>query len=680
MNPSPTIPQTAEEALRCAERLRREIEHHNYRYYVLDDPEISDMEYDRLLRRLETIEEAFPSLRDPLSPTQRVGHVPLDKFKPARHSVAMLSLANAESAEEVSGFDARVRRFLSREDPITYTAEPKMDGLAVEILYEDGVFTRGATRGDGRVGEDVTQNLRAVRSLPLRLRSDPKPPPPRLAVRAEVYMAIADFEALNRARLEKGESAFANPRNAAAGSVRQLDPRITAGRPLDLYCYGVGEAVGLRFETQWEILQCLRAWGLRVNPLIERCRGIEATIIYFDHMSKRRDSLPYEIDGVVIKVDDLRLQEELGSIARSPRWAVAFKFHPRQATTRIVRIDVSVGRTGALTPVAILDPVRIGGTLVSRATLHNQDEIDRKDVREGDTVLVQRAGDVIPEVVKVIESKRAGHKMKFSFPQRCPECEGVVERAEGEAVAYCVNAQCRAQVKERIRHYASKRAMDIEGLGEKIVDMLVDQGLVRNVADLYALKAAQLSELERLGEKSARNLVSAIEQSKARSLRRFIHALGIRHVGEQIAEILAQEFGSVERLAEAGEEELTAVHGIGPEIAGSVTNFFREKGNQELLHRLFKQHVAPQAPAQRKPRAKGSLAGKVFVFTGGLEALSREEAFKVVIALGGRPASSLSKKTDYVVVGSDPGSKAAKAEKLGIQVLDEAKFLKLVRR
>jgi DNA ligase (NAD+) len=675
------IPQTQAEARRHAERLRHEIERHNYRYYVLDDPEISDAEYDRLLRALETIERAYPSLHDPLSPTQRVGHAPLDKFRPARHSTPMLSLANAESADEVREFDTRVRRLLSHEDPIDYTAEPKMDGLAVELVYENGIFTRGATRGDGIVGEDISQNIRTVRSLPLRLRSNPKNPPPRrLAVRAEVYMGTDDFETLNRARLDKGETAFANPRNASAGSVRQLDPRITASRPLDLFCYGVGEVVGHRFESQWEVLQALRAWGLRVNALIERCQGIDAAVAYYNRMGARRDSLPYEIDGVVIKVDDLRRQEELGAIARSPRWAVAFKFPPRQATTRIERIEVSVGRTGALTPVAILHPVRIGGTMVSRATLHNQDEIERKDIREGDTVLVQRAGDVIPEVVKMIETKRTGRERKFSLPERCPVCHGVVERTEGEAAAYCVNAQCPAQVKERIRHYASKRAMDIDGLGEKIIDTLVEQGLIANVADLYTLEADKLAKLERLGAKSARNLVNAIEQSKERSLERFVHALGIRHVGEQIARILALEFESAARLSEVGEEELVAVHGIGPEIATSVTNFFREKGNQALIRGLLQHGVTPQVPTRKKARVAGPLTGKTFVFTGGLESMSREKASQAVEALGGRAASSVTKKTDYVVVGAEPGAKAAKAEKLGIQVLDEARFLKLIGR
>jgi len=664
-----------------ANRLREQLEHQNHRYYVLDDPEISDAEYDGLLRELEAIEEAFPSLRDPLSPTQRVGHAPVDHFPPARHATPMLSLANAASAEEVREFDARVRRLLSRGDPIAYTAEPKMDGLAVELIYERGAIRRGATRGDGVTGEDVTQNLRTLRSIPLRLRSSGKSPPPaRLAVRGEVYMAIADFEALNAARLAKGEPAFANPRNAAAGSIRQLDPRITAARPLDIYFYGVGETSGLRFRTHWEILRTLPTWGLRVNPLIARCEGVEEAIRYFDGLAGRRDTLPYEIDGVVIKVDDLRRQEELGTITRSPRWAIAYKFPPRQATTRIRGIEVSVGRTGTLTPVAILDPVSIGGTTVSRATLHNQDEIDRKDVRVGDTVLVQRAGDVIPEVVKIIESKRSGKERRFRIPDRCPVCDGVVERSEGEAASYCVNAQCPAQVRERILHFASKRAMDIDGLGDKIVNTLVESRLVSNAADLYTLDAKTLAGLERLGEKSAANLVAAIQGSKHPPLGRFIHALGIRHVGEQIADILASAFGSIEALGGASVEALTAFNGIGPEIAGSVAAFFSEARNRGLIRRLERLGLEPRPPAGRRTAAGGPLEGKTFVFTGALSAMTREEAGEAVERLGGHVNSSVSRKTDYVVVGEEPGSKAARAGKLGVVMLDEGEFRKLIDR
>ncbi len=680
MKKNPDPPRDIAGARARAKRLREQIEQHNHRYYVLDDPEISDAEYDALLRELEAIEESFPSLRDPLSPTQRVGHAPVDHFSPARHATPMLSLANAASAEEVREFDARVRRLLSRDDPIAHTAEPKMDGLAVELIYERGELRRGATRGDGVTGEDVTQNLRTVRSVPLRLRSPAKSPPPaRLAVRGEVYMAIADFEALNAARLAKGEPAFANPRNAAAGSIRQLDPRLASARPLDIYFYGVGDTAGHRFRSQWEILRTLPTWGLRVNPLIARCEGVEEAIRYFDGLASKRDTLPYEIDGVVIKVDDLRMQEELGAIARSPRWAVAYKFPPRQATTRIWGIEVSVGRTGALTPVAILDPVSIGGTTVSRATLHNQDEIDRKDVRVGDTVLVQRAGDVIPEVVKVIESKRTGKERKFRIPDRCPVCDGVVERSEGEAASYCVNAQCPAQVRERILHFASKRAMDIDGLGDKIVNMLVEKRLVSNAADLYTLGTGTLAGLERLGDKSAANLVAAIQGSRHPPLGRFIHALGIRHVGEQTADILARAFGSIEALERASREALEAIHGIGPEIAGSVAAFFSEARNRALIRRLEKLGVDPRPPAGRRAAAGGPLEGKTFVFTGALASMTREAAGEAVERLGGRVSASVSRKTDYVVMGEDPGSKAARAEKLGVAMLDEGAFRKLVK-
>ncbi|MFQ5458782.1 MAG: NAD-dependent DNA ligase LigA, partial [Myxococcota bacterium] len=656
---------------------------HNYRYYVLDDPEVSDAEYDRLLRALEALEEAFPRLLDPASPTQRVGHAPLEKFTEARHSAPMLSLANAESAEEAREFDARVRRFLDREAPLRYTAEPKMDGLAVELVYEDGVLVRGATRGDGRIGEDVTQNLRTVRSLPLRLRRSKgvPAPPPRMAVRGEAYMATADFETLNRERLRAGEPPFANPRNATAGSIRQLDPRITARRPIHIFSYSLRVETGHRFKTQWEILETLPGWGLRVNPLRERCEGIEAAIAYFERLAAERDALPYEIDGVVIKVDDLRLQAALGAIARSYRWAVAYKFAPRQATSRIEDIEVSVGRTGALTPVANLAPVNIGGTTVRRATLHNQDEVERKDIRIGDVVLVQRAGDVIPEVVKVIGSRRTGKERRFRFPARCPDCGGVVERAEGEAAAYCVNAQCPAQMKERIRHYAARRAMDIEGLGEKIVSLLAEQGRIASVADLYRLRADELAPLERMGEKSAANLVAAIARSKARPLARLLFGLGIRHVGEQTARLLAEAFGSVARLGEASEDALTAVEGVGPETAASVINFFREKGNRALLRKLEEEGVVPPArPPARRAAAGGRLAGKSFVFTGALASMSRDEAADAVRALGGKVSGSVSKKTGYVVLGADPGSKAEKAGKLGVEMLEEKAFLKLIGR
>ena len=681
MEKYPDLPRNEAKARVRAKRLREEIERHNYRYYVLDDPEISDAEYDALLRELQSIEESHPSLKDALSPTQRVGHAPLDRFAPARHSTPMLSLANADSPEQVREFDGRVRRLLSRDTSPAYTAEPKMDGLAVELIYERGIFRRGATRGDGVTGEDVTQNLRTVRSIPLRLRTAAHPPPPdRLAVRGEVYMAIKDFEALNAARLAKGEPAFANPRNAAAGSVRQLDPRTSASRPLDVFFYGVGEMADHGFRTQWETLNTLQTWGLRVNPLAARCKDVEDAIRIFERLAGERDRLPYEIDGVVIKVDDLRMQEELGTIARSPRWAIACKFPPRQATTRILGIEVSVGRTGALTPVAILDPVSIGGTKVSRATLHNQDEIDRKHIRLGDTVLVQRAGDVIPEVVKVIEGRRTGKERKFRLPDRCPVCQGFVERGEGEAASYCVNAMCPAQVRERILHFASKRAMDIDGLGEKIVNLLVENELVSNAADLYELEAGRLAAIERLGEKSAANLIAAIRGSRRPSLGRFIHALGIRHVGEQTADILAREIGSIDALARTSTETLTGIHGIGPEIAGSVTAFFREARNLELIRRLEKMGVAPRAPARRKPREGGELEGKSFVFTGALSSMTREQAGEAVERLGGRVGGVVSKKTDYVVVGEDPGSKAARARTLGVPLIEEEAFLKLIGR
>ena len=658
-------------------RLRDLIHYHDYRYYVLDDPEISDAEYDRLFRELEQLEEQYPQLLTPDSPTQRVGGKPQDRFETVEHRQPMLSLENAFSEEEARGFEARLQRFLRREEDFDYVVEPKMDGVAVNLVYDHGHLTIGATRGDGVRGENVTQNLKTVKSIPLRLQADRVPAPAFLEVRGEVYIELEEFKKLNADREARGEPAFANPRNAAAGSLRQLDPAVTAGRPLKIYCYGVGETAGQQFANHWEALQTLKAWGLRVNPHIERHRGIAAAIAYHHRMEQQRHGLAYEIDGVVIKVNSLDLQSRLGMKTRSPRWALAYKFTATQATTRVLQIIVQVGRTGAVTPTAIMEPVEVGGVTVSRATLHNEDEVARKDVREGDWVLIQRAGDVIPEVVKVITGRRTGEEKPFRMPSTCPVCGTPLVRPPGEAVTRCPNPDCSAQLKRSIRHFAGKGAMDIDGLGEKIVEQLVETGLVQDVADLYRLQVDDLVPLERFAEKSAQNIVSAIQGSKAPSLGRFIYALGIRFVGEATANVLAQHFQTLEALQEATMEELLQVEGVGPQVAGSIREFCQNPKNRDLLQKLLASGLHLQSPEE--PQAT-PLAGQTFVFTGGLQHFSREEAKSLVTALGGKVGSSVSAKTDYVVVGLEPGSKYAKARELGLKILDESGFEDLVRR
>ncbi len=664
----------SESVKKRVEKLREEIEYHNYRYYVLDQPEISDAEYDRIMRELQELEEQHPEVRSPNSPTQRVGASPLESFEIVRHSVPMLSLANAFSESEARDFDKRVKKFLGSSDEIDYVAEPKLDGLAVELVYEGGQLVVGSTRGDGINGEDITQNLRTIRTVPLRLISKEVPVPDRLEVRGEVIMEIKRFGALNEKREEAGEPPFANPRNAAAGSVRQLDPKITEARPLEIYCYAVGQVRGRTFQSQWELLHTLPKWGLRTNPEIRQCRGIDEVLDYYHAMAEKREKLPYEIDGVVLKVDRFDLQTRLGEISRSPRWALAFKFQPKQETTRIIDIKPQVGRTGALTPVAIMEPVRVGGVEVSRATLHNQDEIDKKDIRIGDTVIIQRAGDVIPEVVQVIESKRTGKEKKFEMPSKCPACGAQVVKEE--AIHRCIGLDCPAQLKGRIKHFASKRAMDIDGLGVKLIDQLVDRGLVKDIADIYYLKREELIALERMAEKSAKNIIDAIEKSKEKLLSKFLFALGIRHVGETTAEDLARHFPRLDEFFRLSEEELMEVEGIGPEVAASVHQFFGDRKNRESIERLRKAGVKLIEPQAKE---KGKLAGKVFVFTGTLKSYGRDEARDLVESLGAATASSVSKKVDFVVVGEDPGSKFDKAKELGIKTLTEEEFRKMIR-
>jgi len=660
-------------------RLTAELNEHNYRYYILNEPVISDAEYDRLLRRLEELESQYPHLRRPDSPTQRVGSPPLESFNTLRHRTPMLSLANAMNAGELREFHLRVLKELG-VDKVTYVLEPKLDGLGVELIYENGIFTAGATRGDGFVGEDITVNLKTIRTLPLRLRERRYARPSILEIRGEVFMYREDFERLNAQRLEAGETPFANPRNAAAGSLRQLDSRITAGRPLQLNVYAHGVLEGVEFTTHFEFLQALKEWGFPVNENIERTDDFDHVLEYYERMEHLRDRLPYEIDGIVVKVDRFDYRERLGARSRSPRWAVAGKFKARQEVTVIEDIEASVGRTGAITPVAHLRPVELGGVTVSRATLHNQDEIDRKDIRIGDTVWVQRAGDVIPEVVKVVLEKRSPDAKPYHLPDRCPVCGGKVERLPGEARHYCLNASCPAQVQGRIEHFAAKSCMDIDGLGPKLVKQLVDKGLVHSIADLYQLTESDLAALERMGPKSARNILDALEQAKHRPLWRFIHALGIRNVGEHLAQVLAKHFGSLEKLASATREELEQIPEVGPIVAEAVVRFFQEPHNRELLKKLAAAGVKPEAETTADQSEKGPLTGEVFVFTGKLEQFTRPQARELVERLGAQTADSVSKRVTRVIAGPGAGSKLAKAQKLGITVMDEGEFLELLKR
>ncbi|MEK7230250.1 MAG: NAD-dependent DNA ligase LigA, partial [Candidatus Binatota bacterium] len=555
-------------------RLRQEIAKHNLHYYVLDDPLVSDAEYDHLFRRLLDLEKQHPELASPDSPTQRVGAPPLEKFATVRHTLPMLSLNNANNQEEMEEFEERIRRFLKSSQPIEYVVEPKIDGVAVELVYDQERFVVGSTRGDGINGEDITLNLKTIRSIPLTLHRESKRFPQRLEVRAEVFLSRTAFQRLNREREEEGQPVFANPRNAAAGSLKQLDSTITAKRPLDISCHGMGEGTGASFTTHEQFLHALKEWGLKPVSHIRICHSLKEIFAYHQEMERRRDQLPYEIDGLVIKVNSLELQRRLGEIARSPRWAVAYKFKPRQATTRIIDIQAQVGRTGTLTPVASLEPVPVGGVTVKSASLHNMDEVERKDIRVGDTVVVERAGDVIPYVVQVVEEKRSGREKKFAMPERCPVCGSAVYREEGEVAYRCVGLSCPAKLKESLKFFGSRGAMDIEGLGEKLIDQLVDRGLVKDLADLYSLKKEKLAGLERMAEKSAQNLLDALGRSKEASLARFLNALGIRHVGEATAKLLADHFGDLSNIIGASEEKLTEVREIGPEVARSIARFF----------------------------------------------------------------------------------------------------------
>ncbi|MFP4610318.1 MAG: NAD-dependent DNA ligase LigA [Thiohalophilus sp.] len=657
--------------------LREQIDYHNYRYYVLDDPEIPDAEYDRLMRELEELEAEHPDLVTPDSPTQRVGATPLSAFEEVRHELPMLSLGNAFDEEEVIAFDRRARDKLG-VDSIEYAVEPKLDGLAISLLYENGKLVRGATRGDGTTGENVTQNVRTIDTIPLKLRGSDYPA--RLEVRGEVIIARQDFEQLNKTREAAGEKTFANPRNAAAGSLRQLDARLTAKRPLSFYCYGAGLVEGSELPDRHSaILEQLREWGMRTNPETRVVEGIQGCLDYYRLMQEKRDRLDYEIDGLVYKVNRRDQQEPLGFVSRAPRWAIAHKFPAQEEMTRLIGIDVQVGRTGALTPVARLEPVHVGGVTVSNATLHNQDEIDRLDVRVGDTVIIRRAGDVIPQVVSVVKSRREGKLKKYHLPKTCPVCGSQTVRHEGEAVTYCTGGlYCAAQRKQALKHFASRRALDIDGLGDKLVDQLVDEDYVHDPADLFTLTKEQLIQLERMADKSAQNLIDALEKSRNTTLERFIYALGIHDVGEATARALANHFGSLNVLMQADKAALMAVPDIGPIVAESILTFFKQQHNQEVIDKLIQAGVTWE-DIEVKPAEELPLNGKTFVLTGTLEEMSRDEAKAALQALGAKVTGSVSKKTDYVVVGADPGSKADKAESLGVEILDEVAFMDLIK-
>jgi DNA ligase (NAD+) len=668
------------EAKRRAEELRREIEHHNYLYYVESNPEVSDAEYDALMEELKHIESIYPELITTDSPTQRISGSVARGFKHVEHRVPMMSIDNVSTESEALEFDNRIKRLLGLTEEIEYTAEPKFDGVSVSITYESEMFVQCATRGDGKIGEDVSANIRTIKAIPLRLNIQ-NSVPKRIEVRGEVIIPIEAFKRLNKELAEAGEPIFANPRNAASGSLRQLDPSITVKRQLDFYSWGVGEIVGYKFDTEWQIIQTLRDWGFNVEKRIMRCRDINEAISYYREMESSRENLPYEADGIVIKVNRLDYQTELGATAKHPRWSIAYKFKPRQATTKIRDIVVQVGRIGLITPVANLEPVKIGGVTVSRATLHTEDIIREKDIRVGDTVVVERAGDVIPEIVKPIVEKRTGDEKPFRMPKACPSCGTQVEKAYNElsrtegGYYYCPNTSCPAQLKGRIKHLASRKAFNIDGLGEKIVHQFMKERLIMDLADVFYLKKRDFIELERFAEKSASNLEEGIEKRKRISFDRFLYALSIRHVGERLSQILAGNFPNLETLMEAGEERLMEIPTVGPEVAKSIVSFFREERNRKVIEKMIKAGVKVEYKQIKK---SDSLKGKAFVFTGTLESFTREEAIRIVEELGGRVPSSVTRKTDYVVAGEDPGSKLDVAKSLGIEILHEKEFKKLI--
>ena len=659
------------------EKLRDSINYHNYRYYVLDDPEVPDSEYDRLLRELEALEKNNPELITTDSPTQRVGAIPLSAFDEVKHSVPMLSLGNAFNDQEVIDFDRRARERINTDKDIEYAVEPKLDGLAISLRYEKGILVRAATRGDGMTGENVTQNVRTIETIPLKLIG--RNYPEVLEVRGEVIMTKAGLEQLNERQRKNSEKLFVNPRNAAAGSLRQLDSKITATRPLSFYCYGVGEISDGNFASKHSlIMQKLKKWGIRLNPENKVVKGTKGCLDYYHQIQNKRDQLPYDIDGVVFKVNSIAEQKILGFVSHAPRWAIAHKFPAQEEMTILEDIDIQVGRTGALTPVARLKPVFVGGVTVSNATLHNQDEIERLDIRKGDTIIVRRAGDVIPKVVSVVLSKREGKPRKFKMPEKCPVCGSAVARIEGEAVTFCTGGlYCEAQRKEMIKHFASRKALDIEGLGDKLVEQLVDEDLIHNVADLFTLKLNDVAGLERMAEKSAKNLLESLVKSKQTTLPRFIYSLGIHNVGEATARTLAMHYGSLDKLRNSDSDSLLEVPDVGPIVAQSLITFFEQDHNLEVIDNLQKAGVH-WSDFEVKSEDELSLKDKTFVLTGTLTQMARNDAKAALQALGAKVSGSVSKKTDYVVVGDNPGSKADKAESLGVTILSEAEMLNLL--
>ncbi len=667
------VPESSREE---AAALRREIDRHNYQYYVLDAPLITDQDYDRLFRRLQQLEQEHPELLTPDSPTRRVGSAPANHFETVEHEVAMLSLDNAFDRDEMLAFDKRLRDKLDHEGELAYTAEPKLDGLAISLLYESGALVRAATRGDGRSGENITANARTVASIPLRLLGQELPS--RIEVRGEVYIELEGFRALNQSQAQSGGKVFANPRNAAAGSLRLLDSRITASRPLTFCSYGVGLIEGGQLpDGQYAQMMYLRDLGIPISRQIERLDSIDGCLDYYQRMLERRDTLGFDIDGVVFKLDDTGLQRQAGFVSRAPRWAIAYKFPAQEVSTRLLDVDFQVGRTGALTPVARLEPVAVGGVVVSNATLHNMDEIERKDIRIGDMVIIRRAGDVIPEVVAPIVDQRSGKPRRPRMPRRCPVCDSEVIQQPGQAAYRCTGGlACAAQRKESIKHYASRKAMDIEGLGDKLVEQLVELGLIDSVDDLYHLELDTLAGLERMAEKSARNLLEALEKSKATTLARFIYALGIREVGESTAESLAAHFGELEQLMDADLDSLQAVEDVGPVVAENIRHFFDQVKNRDIVEKLVASGL--HWPAIETARHEQTLEGKTFVITGTLDGYSRDQAASLLKARGAKVSGSVSKKTSAVISGENPGSKVSKAEALGVEILGQADFERLV--
>ncbi len=657
------------------EELREKIRYHNFRYYVLDSPEISDEEYDAMFRRLVELEEKYPQFKSPDSPTQRIGAPPKKEFGEVRHELPMFSLQDARNEDELRDFDGRVKRLLglSPDEKVEYLAEPKFDGLSCEITYINGILTTASTRGDGYVGEDVTENVKTIRSVPLRLFTDN--PPPKFQVRGEVLMRKKDFEELNRVLEEKGEKTFANPRNAAAGSLRQLDPKITAQRKLDFVAWGIGVAEGMVFKKQSEILDTIERFGFKASRPRKVAPGIDEVIEYYHQMEAKRDDIDYELDGIVVKVNDLSLWPKLGETSRAPRYMIAGKFSPRKAETVLKDVLFSVGRTGIVTPVAILEPVYVGGVIVQRATLHNFDEVKRLGIKIGDRVIVQRAGDVIPEVVKPLLEKRTGKEQDIVPPEWCPVCGSKLVKEN--VYLRCINMSCPAKLKGALRHFAQRKAMDIEGLGERLAEMLVDRGLVKDLADIYYLKKEVLLSLPGFAEKSATNLLNAIEASKRRPLARFIYGVGIPNVGEFTAQVLVKHFKTLENIKNASMDDLLKIEGFGPEIARSVYEFFRDENNLRVLEKMFKAGVSP-IEEEEKETVESPIKDKVFVFTGALSSMSREEAKQIVEEKGGIVKNSVSRKVDFVVVGENPGSKYDKAKALGIKMLNEEEFLKLL--